>query len=195
MEVPDILQPRLGGPPTPIRVEVVRALTEMDIINTQGLTLPAKPPAPIAEVTQQHHSLARLLADGLTVVEVSRIAGISTKRIKLLKDDPAFRELIEHYTETKTVVYLDVHQQLADVAGEAISEIANRLADPERRTKMADSTLIRIAESGLDRTGWGPSKTVKVGDDSSSLISKLKEAADAERKGKLLPRQVAAPSG
>jgi len=113
----------------PLRIEVVRALTDEDI--SGGFLTPAPPPT-LREIKSSHHSLARLLAQGREVIEASRITGYSPGYISRLKSDPTFRELILHYTTVEEIASVDFLGSMREVGLDMLNELRERVEqDPK----------------------------------------------------------------
>lgn len=113
---------------------------------------------PIQKIRFQHHSLARLLAEGRPDAECALITGYSPSRISILKRDPAVMELISHYKEMVTEVFVNVHERLAALGLNTIEELMERLdTDPD---SFSVRELKEVAELTLDRSGYGPQSKV-----------------------------------
>lgn len=112
---------RLRGP---LRIEVVRALDEADIL---GGFCEAAPPPTLREIKSSHHSLARLLAQGRSHADASRITGYSPSYISRLAVDPAFRELLLHYTEVDEIAQTDFLGTMREVGLDLLAELRERV--------------------------------------------------------------------
>lgn len=179
LAIPSRLSPA-GRPPKPVAVDYLGPLTEADIllIFTGEAGVRAKP---LQKIRAAHHNVAILLSQGHTSASVSRITGYSPSRIALLKEDPAFKQLLAHYSQMGEQATADFFQQLADLGIAAVQELQERLeTDPDN---FSPDELIKIVEKTSDRTGFGPTKTVK-SLNVSTTISKLKERM--ESKGQVL---------
>lgn len=114
---------------------------------------------PVKKMRESHHALARLLASGMKNVEVSAITGYSQSRISILKADPAFQELMQHYTEIKDSAFADVYGQMSALSVDVLTELRERLEDsPEN---FGNSALMNFLAMLLDRTGHGPKSKVE----------------------------------
>lgn len=105
----------------------------------------------IKRITMVHHSLARFVAEGRKTVDIAALTGISPGRIKVLEDDPAFKQLVHHYGEINSAIYYDVHQRLATTAQLAVEEINARLEENGKDVSMRE--LKELAALALDRIG------------------------------------------
>jgi hypothetical protein len=141
-----------------LSVEVLSELTVEDILALEGQEVGAEA-APLKKLRQSHHQLARLISEGYKDVEASAMTGYSPSRISILKNDPAFAELITYYQEVKTAVYLDVHERIQSVAVDALEELHERVT--ENPDGIKNEELIKIVTSALDRAGHGPTSKVE----------------------------------
>ena len=114
-------------------------------------------PAPkqrLARVREVHHNAARLLAAGWRSVDVALATGLDPTRIRQLKGDPAFQELVEFYTNREDQRFVEVRERLKSVGLVATEELLQRLLDdPEQFTVNA---LVETVKATLDRAGHGP---------------------------------------
>lgn len=123
------MAPARGRRSTQVEYVVLRELNARDYDLLQnppklGATTPE-----VQRMTNRHHSLARLLAEGRSGVECSAITGHSNSRISILQDDPAFAELIAFYKSQLGVVYLSVHERLAALGISCMEELQARIED------------------------------------------------------------------
>lgn len=170
----DLTAFRLQGRATKIlEGQAVRELTPHDLRRLEeprGVVA-----SPLKRLTQRHHALARLIAEGVTVQAAAAILGMDPGRISVLKSDPSFAELVQFYQGDVTQRYLDKHEVLGNISMDAALELQERLEDPERRQKIADITLVKIVEMGADRTGMGPTVKQEV-NVNVNLAQRMKEA-------------------
>jgi hypothetical protein len=115
-----------------------------------------KPGTPaIKNLRNQHHALARLLAEGRNGVECSEITGYSPSRISILQGDPTFADLVQYYRGQVSERYLNVHERLAAIGVTCLEELQERLeVNPNEFTVRE---LREIMESTFDRS-VAPSK-------------------------------------
>ena len=106
--------------------------------------------SPMTRLRQSHHGIARLMAEGRKQVEIAEITGYSQSRLSILKNDPAFRELVAHYTANKNEIYLDVHARLASLGVDVIEGLHEQYnEDPDSFTKRE---AMELAQMALDRS-------------------------------------------
>lgn len=144
------------------------------------LASPAPPPSerPLQRIRHSHHLAAKLIAEGRALVEVAGIVGLTPARIGQLRRDPAFAELEAFYKTQTDGKWLNVHERLAALGVSVTEEIQQRLEeDPEAFT---NEELRRLAETTLDRGGYGPKSTRDINVRSQSLSVSLIEQIKAE---------------
>lgn len=141
-----------GRAAKPLAVAVERELEEADLAllgEEKGSQAPA-----LKRISDRHHSLARMLAGGMPEGEAAVYCGYSLSRVSILKDDPAFQELLAFYRENVEREYMDLHQRLSGLAQDAAAELSIRLE--EKPEDISIGQLMEITKMGADRTGHGP---------------------------------------
>lgn len=171
----------------PWQVEIVRPLGPEDFALLQLPSTAPDPRAPLSRIRDPHHMMARLLAQGKAPIEVSAITGYTPARIRTLQNDPAFQELLHHYTAQEMSVEADVTAQIRHLALSAAATLQERLeAEPE---SFSNKELRELAQTGFDRIGHGPSSKVDLRlTNPQGVIQQLKEALAAEAAGRILTR-------
>lgn len=106
--------------------------------------------APVQKMRDTHHALARLLAEGRPAVEAASILGLSQSWISILRNDPAFKELLAYYQGQREAIYLDVHARMARLGLDAVSEIHERLLTDPNNFELKE--LLAIVELTADRS-------------------------------------------
>lgn len=148
-----------GRRPVALDATVIRDLRPADfILLTENRSTQ---PAELKRVTERHHAIARLLASGMKSGEVAATLGITLNRISILKNSPAFAELLALYVDTKDLEFAEVASRMAGVSKDALNLIQDRLEDdPDTFTH---KELREVATAFADRTGHGPTaKSVAV---------------------------------
>lgn len=103
-----------------------------------------------------HHRIARTLAgfDG-NVPAAAAVLGMDPARIRNLKGNPAFVELVAFYRDRGDEVILDLKARMELLAHDSLAELHERLiGEPE--TSLTNSELKDLVESLLDRLGHAP---------------------------------------
>lgn len=175
-----------GRPQVPLESEVLRPLVAADLEllgEAKGYTIP-----PLKRLRDRHHAAARLLAAGKPEGAVAAITGYDVSRISILKNDPAFRELLEFYREDINREYAAMHEQLAGMSLDAAVILREKLE--EEPEKLTVNQLLEITKMGADRTGFGPSQKVET-NININLANRLEEARKRvrERTIDITPKQ------
>lgn len=163
--------PRLRGR-TPVTATVVRTLEPSDLLKLneeKGST--AKP---LERISDRHHSLARALASGMSESEASFAVGISLSRVSILKQSPAFAELLEFYRKDVQALYMDMHDRLKTIAMDSAQILMDRLEDEP--DKISTGQLMELVKMGADRTGFGPSQQALPDDNAAGAAARLDAA-------------------
>jgi len=171
-----------------VEFNYVRELSEADALLIQSGACPATKPTAIQEVRDRHHWIAKLVADGISDIEISAIVGMSPGRVGVLRNDPAFIELVSHYTEVRTALGIDITQRLSYLSGAVTQEMARRLEEsPE---EISNKDLIKLGEVVLDRSGHGASSTVHVKTtDTVAFLKELRAKSEAEKSKTVISRE------
>ena len=173
---------RLRGP---LRIEVVRALTEEDI---SGDALAPAPPPSLREIKSSHHSLARLLAAGRSHIEASRITGYSPSYVSRLAGDPTFRELVLHYTEVEEIAQSDFLGTMREVGLDLLNELRDRVEkDPAGLSigQLHDGIKLLLVEPMKSEALRG-GLAAGVAPVTITFVSSATPQAGAERPGELI---------
>lgn len=136
--------------------EVTRALTSSDLAlleEPRGIK-----PVQIKKIRDSHHLLARLVAMGGSLNEISVRTGYSISRISILRSDPTFAELVafyrKHVEAVRDEVTRDFYQQLTALHGDIVDELQDRIHDePEL---ISTDSLLDMAKFTADRIGLAP---------------------------------------
>ena len=143
---------KLAGPgrlPANLEIEYVRDLHEADFALMAVAPLGSKPPA-IKRLTDRHHSLARLLAAGTPEGEAAIILNYDISRVSILKNSPAFQELLALYRGEVTREFATVLDHMAGISRDALVILRDRMEDNEDR--FSNNELMKIAVDFTDRT-------------------------------------------
>jgi len=177
----------------PVACTVSRPLTKEDLLRHKASTLGAQTP-PLARIRQVHHRLAQLMAQGLKDVEIAAITNYSQSRLSILKNDPAFQELMQHYAQTQQAAFVDTLDILAGLAADTLSELRTRLE--EQPETLSNKDLLQLSQLTLDRSGNGPVSTQRNENFNISAkeLDELRRSTIARQQGAVVIRQ-AAPAG
>lgn len=149
--------------------------------------------APLKRLSERHHALARCLASGsMSDSEAAVTCGYVLSRVSILKEDPAFKELLSFYRQDVHSKYLDMHGVLAGLSLDAAMELRERLeTDMEAdEKKISVGQLMELTKLGADRTGFGPqSSQLNVNVD---MAGRLQAARERVAQRRLAPPEEAA---
>lgn len=138
-----------------VSAEVVRALDTTDLVlltEEKG----SKPSA-LKRISERHHALARLLAQGTPPGEAGIITGYDASRVSILQADPSFKELVVFYRQDVNREAADLRKEMFGLSVDATRALRDRLEDSIEDFSVGQ--LLEVAKMGADRTGHGPSST------------------------------------
>lgn len=141
-----------GRPGQPLTGHVVK---EIDLADLALLDLPREAPVPaLQKIKAAHHQAARLVALGMTHVEVSLHTGYTPQRVMDLCKDPAFKELIAVYEKAQADEMEAGVARLRGLMMTAADELAERLMEAPDTFSTKD--LRELMTAAADRAGFGP---------------------------------------
>lgn len=135
-----------------VKLTLLRELTPADVsllASERGVR-----PLSIAKLRDRHHSLARLLAQGLTNAECSRLTGYDPSRISILKGDPTFQELVSDFQRMENNLLAEFVDRTTTLSLTAVNNLQEMLEDDE--SPLPASVQLEIAKFAADRTGHAP---------------------------------------
>ena len=115
-----------------------------------------KPPPSAVDIRASHHRVAAMLATDYKVADIIRRTGFSRRTIDLLTKNPAFQDLIAHYTSLREERMGDIQSRVETTACRLLDELDSRMDDPEKRDKVPFHLLADATMKMLDRAGQGP---------------------------------------
>jgi len=169
-----------------LNAEAVRQLTDSDmaLLATERHIQPTH----VQRLSSRHHALARCIAAGMSAEEAALCAGYTPSRISVLKDDPAFAELISFYTAGKAEAVQDLAAKMTDIAKDTADLLAERLETASET--FSNNELHEQLKIVADRTGHGPQSrntNINVNLNLGDRLKVARERAASER----LPAAVA----
>lgn len=158
---------KLAGPgraARPVTFEIARELNAADL---ELLSLPmaaASTPAQLKKITDRHHSLARLLAAGTPEGEAAMIVGYDQSRVSILKNSPAFQELLALYRAEVKREFASVLDHMAGLSRDALLELRDRLEDsPDKFTNQELlKTITELTDRSIDRDAEGGALPLRI---------------------------------
>jgi hypothetical protein len=160
------------------RAEVLREMTVADLAllgRDRGVRA-----APLRRLTDMHHSIARLVAQGEAGYAIALATGYSESRISILKADPMFRELVAaKRAEVQDIhheYHAKLHAKMVAIGMDALEDLHEDLL--EGRMDVRDKR--ETARDMLDRVGLGPqsySQSLNVSVDYATQIAEGRQRA------------------
>lgn len=147
-----------------------------------------EPQKSIKELRHSHHRAAQFVALGLDDVTVSRLANYSPGRIAILRNDPAFMELVAHYSTEVHEEWADFVSTAKDLSMDVLGVIRDKLEDTPN-AQLSLNTLSDLLKTLADRTGNAPvtrSLNVNANLDMGSDLRRARERAEEAQRAALL---------
>lgn len=172
------------------RVLSTRPLTREDLAQLQ---LPMAKHE-ITKIKDSHHDVARLLASGCSLELTAEKTGYSINRISILKQSPAFQELIAKKREILDDRWADSHDvaytMIQRATRKAWRQVEEHLDEAdETNEKIPLKTLLAVAADGSDRVGYmKKSATLNANID---FAKRLEEAIARSKQPKLIEGEAA----
>lgn len=118
-----------------------------------------KPPSVVKKFRDTHHMMARLFAMGYRTGEVADKMGYSISRISILRNSPAFEELVAAYREDVNGVWRQHQDEYMTIMNRtrmlaARMKLDQMEAAEENGEQIPLNTLLRIEADNADRTGY-----------------------------------------
>jgi hypothetical protein len=130
----------------------------------------------LKKIRARHHEAARLMASGKNDAEIHILTGLAYSTLSILRNDPAFADLVAHYNKIADEKFETTHERLAALGTDAIEVLQERLEEtPE---EFDNDQLITVIKTTSDRTGYGPSSKQQV-NVNVNLADKLQRAREA----------------
>jgi hypothetical protein len=108
----------------------------------------------IKALRHTHHRLAQMLAVGVDETVAAKLCNYSISRVSILKADPAFAELLAHYSDEVKEEWADFVGTAADLSMDFLQELQKRL--DENPEQFSISALNEVLKTLADRTGHAP---------------------------------------
>jgi hypothetical protein len=145
-------------------------------------------PSNLKRIRERHHSLARLVASGMSQDLVASICNYTPSYVSILLNNPAMKELVEHYRIINGNSSTVIAERLRTVGLKALETLNDKL-DNEEITDTHE--LAAVAKLGLDRAGHGPTSTTHTVSETHLIdharIAELNERARAGSREFIVP--------
>lgn len=149
----NLLGLKSGEEGSPISLDEPTDLTLSDS-EIAGFVGAKKLQGPLKKIRTTHHRIAQLMAQGLKDVTISQMTGFSQSRLSILKSDPAFSGLVQHYLSLSQEAFVDVQTRLLSVGLDAVEILHERMLDEP--DEVSDKQLLEVATFAFDRSGHAP---------------------------------------
>ena len=160
---------------------ITRPLGEEDLLllATERADKTHTGPPPLQRIRAVHHQVARLLASGMKSVDVAVASGITPEYVHVLKSDPAFAELLAHYSGAEQDRFIDVQERMKTLGVMAAEVLQDRILESE--TAWTNKDLMALLTTALDRGGHSPVQRheAKVMHFSPEALQKIKNVKEA----------------
>jgi len=178
-----------------VNIVVLREVAESDIADLQLARNVGT--VPLKKLREIHHRIALLMVTGQFDADVAAATGYSLTRLSILKNDPAFKELLEFYRDSRKKAETQVMENLSTLRNDAISELSERLeVEPE---SFSNRELMELLTTTADRTGHGPtskSMNMHMGVSvNAAELAKLKQEASSANIVDVSSRKASSDSG
>lgn len=138
--------------------DLAAALSSPDVQLPTSASIAADPEADgkdLKKLKEKHHSVARLIAGGMTQRMVAAIAGYSESYVSILLDNPSMQELVGFYRTGYQSANEAITERLRRAAGTAVELLEAQMQ--VEGTATDPNILLGVAKLGYDRSGHGPS--------------------------------------
>lgn len=141
----------------PYHILTVRPLTEADL---PALREKSSPSARIQNLRDSHHNIARMIASGLTNVQIANQTGHSLAHASRCRRDPSVIELVAHYRALVTEEWLSEQDQISTMSVAAIAKglrtIHDHFDDADAAGELVPmNRALSVVSDLMDRFGYG----------------------------------------
>lgn len=145
---------------TQVELSDIRSVRREDLV----ILTETRPPTQLSALRDNHHRVARAVATGLKNYEIAAMCGLSINRVSMLKQDPAFSELVAHYRSLVTAEWVQQTDHYAEIATTNMLKAEAMLSDKldaamENNEFLPTRDLISISRDAADRFGYGKRQT------------------------------------
>lgn len=137
-------------------------------------------PVDIKALRHTHHRLAQMLAVGVDETVAAKLCNYSVSRVSILKGDPAFAELLAHYTDDVKEEWADFVGTAANLSMDFLQELQKRL--DENPEQFSVNALNEALKTLADRSGHAPvtkTQNVNINLDLGDKLRRARERANA----------------
>jgi len=112
----------------------------------------------VAEMSEKHHEIARLLVLGIKNIDIAQQMGVSPEMVSNVKHSPVVREQIAFMSGAKDAATVRVTEQIAEVLPKCVEFLASTIEDEDISTGLRSKNAFGLMAVG----GYGASKNINV---------------------------------
>lgn len=143
----------------------------------------ARPVHPLVDsIKVRFHEIARLIATGVSDVEVCRRLDITLEQLETLTVVPSFKLVLAKHVESRDAAFLNLKKQINMVAEEALAATHELV----RTKQLPAKELVRVTIELLNMDGYGAVQKHLVAYASNDAVAKAKQAAVAANADRVL---------
>lgn len=194
MDLSKIVVPEDAVEAKPLVTCVVDGILDEGDLRELALSAPTEPvegddPADLKRIKEKHHSVARMIASGLSQKMVGTLCGYTESYLSILLNNPAMKELVELYRIQQGQASQLVTEKLKTVGLKALEKLEEKLDNPD--SNLSNQELLAAAKLGLDRAGHGPSSSHHVIGEQHIIdhaeLQRMNEAARQRNSSRVIP--------
>lgn len=144
-------------------------------------------PADLKKIREKHHSVARLVASGLSHSMVAQLSGYTASYLSVLLNNPSMEELVSFYRAANGNAAQVITENLRTVGSKALEKLASKIEGDQ----LNPTELIAAAKLGFDRAGHGPKTTHEIESKTHvfdhAAIAELNRKALSESRENIVP--------
>lgn len=143
-----------------LEVSIVRSLGVEDIPALefgQQLVPTAKQPGP-SQLKHAHHQVARLMAEGRPLVEISLISGYTPEYLGQLKQGLDFQELMKYYDSQRDAIFVDTVERMKSLGITTLNKLQSQLEDDANvwtKRELMEMAELMLLKPQQQRPGGG----------------------------------------
>ena len=122
----------------------------------------------VAEMSQKHHEVARLLVLGMTNIAIAERLGVTKMMVSNVRNSPVVKEQMKFLSAKKDAEIINITEQIVKTLPKCVEYLSGTIDDAD----VSDSLKSRNAFGLLAAGGHGPSKNVNVKGMHAILTSK-----------------------
>lgn len=172
----------------PIEIHDLRPLSRADL----AVLAEPRPPNSIQNLRDSHHALARAVASGMSDAECAAATGYSIGRIRMLRQDPAFANLVAHKRSMIDAEFASAGDAVIDYLKGNALKAARMMSDKldaaeEAGEFLPTRDLLSVQELGFDRVGYGKqTKNINVNVDLAANLERARKRLDSARVARVI---------